>query len=77
MYRWFQNRRTVRAEFAVIGNWIENKYLASQQKEMEQKNLELLNYEGNPKDTSDEYTDTDFMRKILKCVANSWRLLIP
>ena len=26
---------------------------------------------GNPKDTSDEYTDTDFMRKILKCVANS------
>ena len=55
----------------VIGNWIENKYLASQQKEMELKNLELLNYEGNPKDTSDEYTDTDFMRKILKCVANS------
>ena len=51
--------------------FIENKYLASQQKEMEQKNLELLNYEGNPKDTSDEYTDTDFMRKILKCVANS------
>ncbi len=38
---------------------------------MELKNLELLNYEGNPKDTSDEYTDTDFMRKILKCVANS------